>query len=177
MVEFVNTKEKHAMDAANFRYDTPDGPIYGYIADEGLRELRLPDPAHPIQPYMLHSRPNHMLGRRLMQLLGDYFAGVAVDFTEVPLAPSSGTPFQRSVWKTLQAIPRGCTLSYGEVAKRVRKPAASRAVGSAVGANPICIVIPCHRVLAAGGRLGGFSSGLDWKRRLLHIEGIEGWKD
>jgi methylated-DNA-[protein]-cysteine S-methyltransferase len=165
------------MDAANFRYDTPHGPIFGYVTDDGLRELRLPDAAHPIQPYMLHSRPNHVLGRRLMQLFEDYFAGVAVDFSEVPLDPSSGTTFQRAVWKTLQAIPRGCTLTYGEVAARVGKPTASRPVGSAVGANPICIIIPCHRVLAAGGKLGGFSAGLDWKRRLLHLEGVGGWKD
>ncbi len=165
------------MDAANFRYDSPQGAIYGYVSDEGLRELRLPDPAHPIQPYMLHSRPNHVLGRRLMQLVADYFAGVAVDFGEVPLDPSSGTPFQRTVWKALRAIPRGSTLTYGELAARVGNPHAARAVGSAVGANPICIVIPCHRILAAGGKLGGFSAGLDWKRRLLRLEGIEGWKE
>jgi O-6-methylguanine DNA methyltransferase len=165
------------MDAANFRYDTPHGPIYGYLGDDGLRELQLPCPAHPSQPYMLHSRPNHVQGRRLMQLLADYFSGMVVDLREVPVAPSAGTPFQRSVWAALQAVPHGHTVTYGDLALRVGSPNAARAVGSAVGANPICIVIPCHRVLAAGGRLGGFSSGLDWKRRLLNIEGVRGWKD
>ena len=165
------------MDAANFRHDTPHGPIYGYLTDEGLRELRLPDPAHPIHPYMLHSRPNHILGRRLMRLFADYFAGVAVDFSEVPLDPSFGTVFQRSVWEALRAIPYGQTLSYGALAARVGKPGAARAVGSALGENPLCIVVPCHRVLAAGGKLGGFSAGLDWKRRLLRLEGIGDWKE
>lgn len=164
------------MDAANFRYDTPHGPIFGYLTDDGLRDLRLPDPEHPIQPYLLHSRPNHVLGRRLMHLFADYFAGVAVDFNEVPLDPSFGTPFQRAVWDALRAVPFGRTLSYGELATRIGNPNGARAVGGALHANPICIVIPCHRILAAGKRIGGYGGGLDWKRRLLRLEGID-WKD
>lgn len=69
-------------------------------------------------------------------------------------------------------IPRGATMSYGEIAAKLNNPRASRAVGGACGANPIPLLVPCHRVLAANGRLGGFSGGLDWKRRLLAIEGI-----
>ena len=165
------------MDAANFRYDTPHGPIYGYLTNEGLRELNLPDPARPIQPYLLHSRPNHILGRRLSQLFRDYFAGVAVSFGEVPIDPPFGTPFQRDVWEAARAIPFGQTATYGELAVRVGRPGTARAVGSALGLNPVCIVVPCHRVLATGGKLGGFSAGLDWKRRLLRLEGIDGWKE
>lgn len=82
-----------------------------------------------------------------------------------------GTPFQRSVWSELRRIPRGRTRSYGEVAAAVGRPGATRAVGTANGANPIGIVIPCHRVLAAGGALGGFAGGLDAKRWLLRHEG------
>jgi methylated-DNA-[protein]-cysteine S-methyltransferase len=165
------------MDAANFRYDTPHGPIYGYVTDEGLRELRLPDPEHPIRPYLLHSRPNHVLGRRLMHLFADYFAGVAVSFEDVPLDPSFGTPFQRKVWHALCAIPHGHSLTYGELAARIGNAAGARAVGGALHANPICIVIPCHRILAAGGKIGGYGAGLNWKRRLLRLEGIDGWRD
>jgi methylated-DNA-[protein]-cysteine S-methyltransferase len=147
------------------------------LTEDGLHELHLPDPKHPAEPDMLHDRSNYELDRRLTQLLVDYFAGVTVNFNDVPIAPFAGTPFQLSVWEILRSIPRGRTLTYGEVAKRVGNPGASRAVGSAVGANPICIVIPCHRVLASGCKLGGFSSGLDWKRRLLRIERVEGWKE
>jgi O-6-methylguanine DNA methyltransferase len=90
-----------------------------------------------------------------------------------PLDLSEGTAFQRQVWAALRQIPAGKTRTYGQVAGLVRKPLASRAVGSACGANPIPILVPCHRVLAAGGGLGGFSSGLAWKRLLLAREGVQ----
>jgi methylated-DNA-[protein]-cysteine S-methyltransferase len=83
----------------------------------------------------------------------------------------SGTNFQQQVWQALLHIPTGQTRSYGEVAAAIRHPKAVRAVGAACGANPIPVLVPCHRVLAAGRRLGGFSAGLDWKTRLLAREG------
>jgi len=89
-----------------------------------------------------------------------------------PLDLSSGTEFQRSVWNALRKIPSGQTKSYAQVAQSIDRPGAVRAVGQACGANPIPVVIPCHRVLAAGGKLGGFSGGLDWKRKLLSREGV-----
>lgn len=98
----------------------------------------------------------------------DYFAGRRTEF-DLPLAPE-GTPFQRAVWRQLQDIPYGETISYGELARRVGNPKASRAVGSANGANQIPIVIPCHRVIAAGGKLGGFGGGLRVKQALLELE-------
>lgn len=82
----------------------------------------------------------------------------------------AGTPFQQRVWTELCRIPTGETVTYGELARRVGRPGAARAVGQACGANPIPVLVPCHRVLAAGGGLGGFSAGLDWKRRLLAVE-------
>ena len=88
-----------------------------------------------------------------------------------PLDLSAGTKFQQSVWRQMLKIAPGKTKSYGEIAKAIGKPAAVRAVGGACGANPIPVLVPCHRILAAGGKLGGFSGGLDWKRRLLAIEG------
>lgn len=89
-----------------------------------------------------------------------------------PLDLSNGTGFQQSVWRALQKISRGKTRSYGEIARQIGKPRAVRAVGGACGANPIPIFVPCHRVLAANGKPGGFSGGLNWKRNLLAREGI-----
>jgi O-6-methylguanine DNA methyltransferase len=90
-----------------------------------------------------------------------------------PLDVSEGTEFQQRVWEELLWIPCGETRSYGEIAQSIRKPKSVRAVGGACGANPIPVLIPCHRVLAADGKIGGFSGGLDWKRRLLAIERVE----
>ena len=89
-----------------------------------------------------------------------------------PLDVVTGTDFQREVWRALQQIPRDGTASYAAIARQIGRPKAVRAVGGACGANPLPVFIPCHRVLAANGRLGGFSSGLEWKRRLLAVEGV-----
>ncbi|MCG3148513.1 MAG: Methylated-DNA--protein-cysteine methyltransferase [Verrucomicrobiae bacterium] len=105
----------------------------------------------------------------LARQLKTYAAGKQVRFT-VPLDLSAGTAFQQLVWRTLLKIPRGETRSYGWVAKKIGKPRATRAVGSACGANPVPIIVPCHRVIAGDGSLGGFSSGLALKRRLLALE-------
>ncbi len=90
-----------------------------------------------------------------------------------PLDWSGATAFQRRVWRALLQMRRGQTCSYAELARRAGRAAAARAVGGACAANPIPVLVPCHRVLAAGGRLGGFSAGLDWKRRLLAREGVQ----
>ena len=89
-----------------------------------------------------------------------------------PLDLSVGTEFQKSVWNVLRKISIGETKSYGEIARQIGKPRAVRAVGGACGANPIPVLVPCHRVLAANKKLGGFSGGLDWKRTLLAREGV-----
>jgi methylated-DNA-[protein]-cysteine S-methyltransferase len=100
--------------------------------------------------------------------LGEYFAGRRRAF-DLKLAPR-GTEFQHLVWAALTRIPYGETLSYGELARRIGKPQASRAVGLANGANPLPIVVPCHRVIGADGSLTGFGGGLDTKRTLLALE-------
>lgn len=97
-----------------------------------------------------------------------YFAGELTDF-DLPLAPR-GTPFQLRVWQALRDIPYGRTQSYGQLAARVGNPKASRAVGLANGRNPISIVVPCHRVIGAGGELTGYGGGLERKRQLLALE-------
>jgi O-6-methylguanine DNA methyltransferase len=89
-----------------------------------------------------------------------------------PLDPA-GTDFQKAVWNALRKISPGKTSSYGEIARTIGKPKAVRAVGGACGANPVPVLIPCHRVLAADGKIGGFSGGLAWKRALLAREGVK----
>lgn len=100
--------------------------------------------------------------------LKEYFAGKRKKF-DLPLA-AQGTVFQKNVWKQLSAIPFGKTKSYGEVAKEIRSPKASRAVGAANGSNPICIIVPCHRVIGANGKLTGYAGGLKMKEWLLKHE-------
>ena len=93
--------------------------------------------------------------------------------TQFPPLDPAGTEFQKSVWNALRKIPLGKTRSYGEIAKHIGKPRAVRAVGGACGANPIPVLVPCHRVLAANRKIGGFSGGLNWKRALLAREGVK----
>lgn len=102
------------------------------------------------------------------QQLSDYFAGASQDFT-VPLKPS-GTEFQVKVWSELLKIPFGKTISYGELARRIDSPKASRAVGLANGQNPISIIVSCHRVIGANGKLTGYGGGLPRKEFLLRLE-------
>lgn len=99
----------------------------------------------------------------------EYFAGRRVAF-DLPLDRTAGTPFQRQVWQALLEIPYGETITYGELARRIGQPAAVRAVGLANGSNPLSVVVPCHRVIGAGGRLVGYGGGLDRKRLLLDLE-------
>jgi methylated-DNA-[protein]-cysteine S-methyltransferase len=110
-----------------------------------------------------------MLARATLQL-NEYFAGQRTTF-DLPLE-AMGSVFEHRVWKALRSIPYGTTTSYGDVAKRMGDPSATRAVGSANGKNPIPIIIPCHRVLGANGDLTGFGGGLDRKRWLLEHEGV-----
>ena len=100
--------------------------------------------------------------------LDAYFAGHAVDF-DVPLAPE-GTPFQQAVWNALRDVPYGSTASYAEIARRIGRPRAARAVGAANARNPIAILVPCHRVNGADGSLTGYSGGLERKRALQALE-------
>jgi len=145
--------------------DSPIGPLV--LAGDGvaLTHVWLPGSAALVgtegpAPAPLHAAANQ---------LDEYFAGTRRSFS-VPLAPS-GTDFQLSVWKALGEIPYAETITYAELARRVGRPAACRAVGQANGANPLPIVYPCHRVVASGGKLGGYGGGLDMKRRLLALEG------
>jgi methylated-DNA-[protein]-cysteine S-methyltransferase len=109
---------------------------------------------------------------RAVRQLDEYFAGKRTEF-DLPLE-LEGTAFQKDVWLALAEIPYGKTISYAELASMVGRPSAFRAVGQANGANPIPIVLPCHRVIASGGGIGGYGGGLEMKRRLLALEGVDG---
>ena len=109
---------------------------------------------------------------RLTRELEAFFRGERREFS-LPLS-LAGTPFQLAVWGELRKVPYGRVVSYGELASRIGRPRAARAVGGAVGANPVPILIPCHRVVRGDGGLGGFGPGPEWKRRLLELEGAIG---
>lgn len=110
----------------------------------------------------------HPLLDAAREQLADYFAGQRDRF-DLPLAPK-GTPFQQRVWQVLQTIPYGDTTTYGALAQQLGQPTASRAVGSAVGHNPLSVIVPCHRAVGANGSLTGYAGGLDRKRHLLTLE-------
>ena len=112
--------------------------------------------------------------RDVKKQLGEYFRGTRKRF-DLKLAPE-GTPFQLAAWRQLRRIPYGRTISYGEQARRMGNPKAARAVGAANGENPISIIVPCHRVIGADGRLTGFGGGLGKKKRLLDLEGATGFR-
>lgn len=115
--------------------------------------------------------PDHPVLKQASRQLAEYFAGRRKHF-DVPLDLDCGTAFQQSVWQALLAIPPGGTASYGEVSRRIGKPLAMRAVGAAVGRNPVSIIVPCHRVMGSDGSLTGYGGGLHRKVALLRLEGI-----
>jgi methylated-DNA-[protein]-cysteine S-methyltransferase len=146
---------------------SPIGPLLLVGDGECLHAL------HMTSPYAASPPPGSTADDdafpRAVRQLGEWFEGHRRGF-ELPLE-LHGTAWQRRVWDVLVEIPFGQTLTYGEVARRAGRPGAARAVGHAVGRNPVAIVVPCHRVVAAGGALGGYAGGLDNKRWLLAHEG------
>lgn len=112
--------------------------------------------------------PGHPLLSRATQQLQDYFQGRHSEF-DLPIA-FHGTDFQKRVWQSLLDIPHGETRTYGELARRLGNPSAMRAVGAAVGRNPLSVIVPCHRVLGAKGSLTGYAGGVERKSRLLFLE-------
>jgi methylated-DNA-[protein]-cysteine S-methyltransferase len=124
-------------------------------------------------PTQRHWVPNaqHPVLQHTAQQLDEYFAGQRTVF-DLPLDLGSGTPFQQRVWQALLGIDLGHTVSYGTISERIGQPSAVRAVGGAIGRNPIGIIVPCHRVVGANGSLTGYAGGLDRKTALLKLEGI-----
>ena len=152
------------MNSRFFR-NTPLGRIG--IEDNGNSIVRLYLPGSHPDGTTAAEKETPLL-KEAFQQLQEYIEGERKDF-DLPLDPQ-GTAFLRKVWEELQRIPYGKTASYKEIAERVGKPKACRAVGQANHRNPIAIFIPCHRVIAADGSLGGYGGGLDMKQRLLDLE-------
>lgn len=161
------------------RLDSPVGPLFAAVDGEGalVRLTFLDSPgdeaAEIARLAALDGAPPRRSPERCRgvgEQLAEYFAGRRRDF-DLPLAPR-GTDFQRAVWSELTRVPYGRTVSYGELASRVGRAGASRAVGGANNRNPLPIVVPCHRVIGADGSLTGYGGGLDRKRALLALEGV-----
>ena len=149
--------------------DSPVGPLLLAAGDDGLRAVEFHASRHPVPRDPDWQPGDHPLMQRARVQLGEYFAGERRTF-DLPLAPR-GTAFQRETWLALATIPYGNTISYAELARRVQRPKAMRAVGAANGRNPLPIVLPCHRVIGADGSLTGFGGGLPTKQYLLELEG------
>ncbi len=147
--------------------DSPLGPLLLVADGDSLRRIHFVNGRHPAQPDPVWKQDPAPLKEPLRQL-NAYFAGDLENF-DLPLAPE-GTTFQQQVWKQLCDIPYGETISYGELARRIGNPNASRAVGLANGSNPIPIIIPCHRVIGSNGKLTGYGGGLPIKEKLLALE-------
>ncbi|MDH5832604.1 methylated-DNA--[protein]-cysteine S-methyltransferase [Luteimonas kalidii] len=149
--------------------DSPVGPLFVAADDAGLRAIEFRDNRHPVRRDGDWQPGDSAMLQRARTQLEEYFAGERRSF-DLPLSPR-GTDFQRTVWTTLASIPYGETISYAQLATRVGRPSASRAVGAANGRNPLPIVLPCHRVIGADGALTGFGGGLPTKHYLLALEG------
>ncbi|MGW1468043.1 methylated-DNA--[protein]-cysteine S-methyltransferase [Streptomyces sp. NPDC002308] len=148
--------------------DSPYGPLTLVATDGVLSALYMTDHRHQPPRETFGEEADADSFAEAVRQLGEYFDGTRTEF-DLPLH-LEGTPFQRTVWAELRRIPYGETLSYGELAGRLGKPGASRAVGLANGRNPVSIIVPCHRVIGASGSLTGYGGGLDRKQRLLAFE-------
>jgi O-6-methylguanine DNA methyltransferase len=153
---------------------THDGQFVARYSEKGLTGLSFPKVgrASPraVKPRVVTAQVLHWHSVTTKALKAILAGHPPKSFPPLDLA---GTTFQKSVWRAMLKISLGKTKSYGEIAAAIGNPKAVRAVGGACGANPVPVLVPCHRVLAANNKLGGFSSGLDWKRKLLAYEGVK----
>jgi O-6-methylguanine DNA methyltransferase len=160
---------------------TRDGQFIAHYSEKGLAELDFPKGRAELQLGLaarqrsptINGLPAKIRGwhRVTKTALKNILAGREPKI--LPPLDLAGTEFQKSVWRAMLKISLGKTKSYGEIASAIGNPKAVRAVGGACGANPVPVLVPCHRVLAANNKLGGFGGGLDWKRSLLKREGIQ----
>jgi methylated-DNA-[protein]-cysteine S-methyltransferase len=146
-------------------YNSPVGELYIYFNDKAVTGLYFED--SPPSGCSSLGAPN-LVAEQAISELNEYFQGTRRDFT-IP-TELHGTPFQKSVWEQLRPIPHGKTKAYADIAQEIGNPAAVRAVGGAIGKNPVSIIIPCHRVIGKNGSLTGFGGGLERKKWLLEHE-------
>ncbi len=150
--------------------ETPLGPLIALASDAGLMGLWFDRQQHEPGALRADVDPGQRWIAQARAELDEYFAGRLREF-RVALAPQ-GTAFQEAVWLRLREIALGDTVSYGRIAREVGKPSAPRAVGAAVGRNPLSIIVPCHRVVGENGTLTGYAGGLPRKQFLLDLEGV-----
>ena len=162
---------KSTVTTSRLPLSTEDGVFFATYTAKGLAGLEFPSRAGAKPPTEIPA-PLKRWHEQTTRAVQAVLAGKRPSALP-PLDLAVGSDFQQAVWSALREIPPGRTESYGTLAARIGKPRAARAVGGACGANPIPVLIPCHRVLATGGRLGGFTAGLEWKRKLLAREGVE----
>lgn len=165
------TPRTRATSRAHTVIDSPYGPLTLVADGDHLTGLYMEGQRHRPEPETFGRRESPQVApfRQAGAQLAEYFEGRRTTF-DLPLE-LRGTDFQRTVWQGLRDIPYGATLSYGELAERLGRPTAARAVGLANGRNPIGIIVPCHRVVGATGALTGYGGGLERKQRLLAFEG------
>jgi len=152
---------------------SPMGPVKIIADDKAITQVFFCGKSDEILKFYFRSVPEetgNAITHEAAKQLKEYFDGKRTKF-DLPLNPY-GTRFQKEVWKGLRRIPYGKVLTYGELAEKLKNPKACRAVGGANGKNPIGIIIPCHRVIASGGKLGGYTGGLEYKEFLLTLEGV-----
>ena len=165
--------------AALVAVPTVHGAFEAALTERGIRCLKFPNQTGAAERWLGRHLPGVAVrtadprAALLADELDAYFRGELTAFT-VPV-DLAGTPFQLDVWGELRAIPYGEVRSYADVARAIGRPEAVRAVGAANGANPVPIIVPCHRVIGSSGALTGFGGGLDWKRRLLATENAARW--
>ena len=164
------TNAIHAACTAQATVQTPLGPMLLARTERGLAGVWFEGQKDHPGALSAPVKDDDPLLRAAAAQLGDYFAGRSTRF-DVPL-DLHGTDFQRGVWKALLAIGLGQTRSYGDIARELGSPRAMRAVGAAIGKNPVSVIVPCHRVLGTGGSLTGYAGGVDRKRALLALEGV-----
>jgi len=151
-------------------FESPLGPMTLAASEQGLAGAWFEGDPHRPDTTVWPAAPVHPLLHQAVQQLQAYFERQATSF-DLPLDLSSGTAFQQTVWRALLELPHGSSTSYGALSARIGKPQAMRAVGAAIGRNPLAIIVPCHRVLGADGSLTGYAGGLPRKIALLELEG------
>ena len=161
---------KFSKSTVQTSYDSPLGRIILAASDDKLVGVWFDGQSHQPDTSSWPCVTDHPVLQQALTQLTDYFSGQRTSF-ELPLDLSNGTAFQQNVWHALLKIPRGATSSYGAVSADIGTPAAVRAVGAAIGRNPLSIVVPCHRVVGASGALTGYAGGLERKTALLQLEG------
>lgn len=155
---------------AQTRYESPLGTMIVAATQQGLAGVWFEGQKHMPDHSLWPGQPGHPVLVKAVAQLEEYFAGRRTAF-DLPLDLQGGTPFQQSVWQALLAIPPGGTTSYGTLSERIGRARAVRAVGAAVGRNPVSVIVPCHRVVGADGTLTGYAGGLQRKTALLQLEG------